>query len=174
MGINTRADLANYFSELGFSVGAEIGVAQGDFAVILCRAIPDLKYYGIDLWPTEGKIRLHILARYELAKKNLASYNAQLIRKSSLDALDDFADSSLDFVYIDANHMFDYVVNDIIGWTKKVRRGGIVSGHDYTVANTCGVIEAVNGYVHAHALRLHLTTDPTEKLSWWFVKKWHI
>jgi predicted O-methyltransferase YrrM len=48
-----------------------------------------------------------------------------------LRAADDFLDNSLDFVYIDAGHRFDDVVQDIIKWTKKVRKGGIISGHDY-------------------------------------------
>jgi hypothetical protein len=48
-----------------------------------------------------------------------------------MDALADFADGSLDFVYIDANHDFVNFTNDLHYWKKKVRLGGIVSGHDY-------------------------------------------
>ena len=48
-----------------------------------------------------------------------------------MQALEDFLDNSLDFVFIDANHTFEYVVNDIAEWSKKVRPGGIISGHDF-------------------------------------------
>ena len=48
-----------------------------------------------------------------------------------MEAINDFKDGSLDFVYIDANHLLRYVIEDICEWSKKVRRGGIVSGHDY-------------------------------------------
>ena len=171
--IKNRVDLAKHFAKRGYKIGAEIGVAEGEYAVELCKAIPGLKYYGIDSWPKEGKIQYHIQARYELTKKNLAPYDAILIRKPSMEAVGEFENASLDFVYIDASHQFDYVVNDIIEWTKKVKKGGIVAGHDYHVANTCGVIEAVDAYVHAHSYRLNLTSDPSETSSWWFEKRWN-
>lgn len=171
--IKTRADLAKHFAKRGYKVGAEIGVAEGAFALELCKAIPGLKYYGIDSWPRDGKIKYHIQARYELAKKVLALHDASLIRETSIDAVNDFENSSLDFVYIDASHRFDDVVNDIIEWTKKVRKGGIVSGHDYQATKGCGVIEAVDAFTHAHSYRINLTTDKSETISWWFEKKWN-
>ena len=51
-----------------------------------------------------------------------------------MDAVKDFADESLDFVYIDANHEFKYVTEDIFEWSKKVRKGGAIAGHDYFYA----------------------------------------
>lgn len=48
-----------------------------------------------------------------------------------MEAVEDFEDGSLDFVYIDANHEFRYIAEDLYEWTKKVRKGGIVAGHDY-------------------------------------------
>ena len=48
-----------------------------------------------------------------------------------MDATADFADGSLDFVYIDGAHDFKNVACDICEWSKKVRVGGIVFGHDY-------------------------------------------
>jgi hypothetical protein len=60
---------------------------------------------------------------YEETKKRLSGYNCEIIRKTSMEAVKDFEPNSLDFVYIDANHHFDYVVNDIIEWEKIVRPG---------------------------------------------------
>jgi hypothetical protein len=48
-----------------------------------------------------------------------------------MNALKLFPDNSLDFVYIDGNHDFLNIIQDIDGWKKKVRPGGILSGHDY-------------------------------------------
>ena len=48
-----------------------------------------------------------------------------------MDAVNRFEDNSLDFVYIDANHTEPFVTQDITEWSKKVRPGGVVSGHDY-------------------------------------------
>jgi predicted O-methyltransferase YrrM len=74
-------------------------------------------------------------------------------------AVRDVADESLDFVFIDANHEYTAVRDDIREWTKKVRVGGIVSGHDYykTPAGNMGVINAVNEYVAEHGYTLLLT-----------------
>jgi hypothetical protein len=49
----------------------------------------------------------------------------------SQDALADVPDMSLDWVFIDGNHSYEYVKEDIPGWTSKVKLGGIVSGHDF-------------------------------------------
>lgn len=171
--IKNRADLALHFAQLGMTRGAEIGVLTGEYAKVLCNSIPHLKYYGIDPWyKGRENNRLH-KGHMEQAQKKLAAFDATLINKYSLEALTDFEDSSLDFVYIDGNHHFDFVVNDIIEWTKKVKKGGIVAGHDYGEGITCGVIPAVNGFVRSHFLNLNLTTDPSEALSWWFVKRWN-
>ena len=42
-----------------------------------------------------------------------------------------FAPESVDFVYIDANHSYTYVRDDIQTWLPKVKKGGIIGGHDY-------------------------------------------
>jgi hypothetical protein len=46
-------------------------------------------------------------------------------------AADRFKWGELDFVYIDANHEYEHVLEDVRAWAPKVRAGGIVSGHDY-------------------------------------------
>jgi hypothetical protein len=56
---------------------------------------------------------------------------AYMLRCLSKQAVDLFPDESLDFVYIDANHEYSYVVEDIKLWYPKVKKGGIVAGHDY-------------------------------------------
>lgn len=166
-----KLELAKYFNTLGFRVGAEVGVLDGDYALTLCREIPGLKYYGIDNWYiAEGMSNHKHRGKYEHVLKILKLYDATIIRKLSMEAVNEFENNSLDFVYIDANHQFDYVVEDIIHWTKKVRKGGIVSGHDYEESNTKGVISAVDGYVKSHGLKLNVLEDT----SWWFNKKWNI
>lgn len=171
--IKTRNDLAGLFAEREYKIGAEIGVFRGEFAEVLCQSIPNLKYYGIDPWYT-GDMKNHIhIGQYEQVIKKLAPYNATIIKKFSMDAVADFDNGSLDFVYIDANHLFDFVVNDVIEWAKKVRKGGIVAGHDYELVKGCGVVPAVDGYVWSHSHHLNLTTDTEETISWWFDKKWN-
>lgn len=54
-----------------------------------------------------------------------------------------YEDASLDWVYIDADHHYEAVKRDILAWLPKVRKGGIIAGHDYAAYPTFGVIEAV-------------------------------
>ena len=67
----------------------------------------------------------------------------------------DFKDESLDFVYIDGNHGLKNVVHDIVEWSQKVRKGGIVSGHDYRNPQnnrSYHVVQAVNAYMVAYKI----------------------
>jgi len=135
------ADLAKLFAELGFTKGAEIGTDQGIYAEYLYKTIPNLVLYCIDPWkaeaydpgeqPESGENQEFFDKRYEETKQRLKDYDFQLIRTTSMDALKDFEDNSLDFVYIDGNHDFLNVIQDFQGWLKKVKPGGIISGHDF-------------------------------------------
>jgi hypothetical protein len=130
-----REVFAQTLAELNFNVGAEVGVWEGEHAEILCKANPNLRLYGIDCWvPYKGIRDYHTYSyqpAYEKAMKTMAPYNCVFIRKFSMDAVKDFDDKSLDFVYIDANHGFRYVIDDIAEWSRKVKRGGIIFGHDF-------------------------------------------
>ncbi len=135
-----RGNLAELFSELGFTKGVEIGVEKGEYSEILCKANPNLHLFGVDPWKStsyekgtaeEIAGQTHYTTYYREAKKRLAPYNCTLIRKTSMDALAKFKDNSLDFVYIDGNHDFLHVTQDIHFWKQKIKPGGILSGHDY-------------------------------------------
>lgn len=131
----SRDDLLQFFVDMGYKIGAEIGVYKGEFSEKFAKA--GLKLYAIDPWRVykdynhpQGQQRLDF--QYEHTKRVLAPYpNCKIIRKTSMEAVEDFEDESLDFVYIDANHEFRYIAEDLYEWTKKVRKGGIVSGDDY-------------------------------------------
>jgi len=171
INIKNRTELAELFKENGFKVGAEVGVLYGNYSETLCQKIPGLKMYCIDPWsPDSPKYR----EAYEIAKKRLSPYDVTLIRKTSMDAVGDFANRSLDFVYIDGAHDFDNAMLDIIHWSLRVRKGGIVAGHDYSVRGNVGVIPAVNAYINGHVLSLYLTQDEDEDITWWFNRKWNL
>ena len=53
------------------------------------------------------------------------------IRLSSVEASKLYKDGSLDFVFIDAMHTYDGVTADITAWMPKIRKGGVLAGHDY-------------------------------------------
>lgn len=153
-----REQLAELFCELGFTLGAEIGVDQGEYSEILCSRNPNLHLLCVDPWETyDGWIgfKREPEDAYDIARERLKNHDCTFIRKRSLDALADLADNSLDFVYVDSNHRFEYVVADIAGWSRKVRSGGIVSGHDYISRGPSihlQVIPAVQGYTKAYSI----------------------
>lgn len=181
--IKNRIELAEHFRDLGFTKGAEIGVADGRYAEILCATIPGLEYYGIDVWAKyDGNWRSDeyqdkaFAEATEKISQYIRSGKAFLIKNTSLSASLAFKDDSLDFVFIDGAHDFDNVMLDIIIWSKKVKKGGIVAGHDYYQFNG-GVIPAVNAYIEAHKIDLNLTLKDESGHKddvcpcWWFIKR---
>uniref|UniRef100_A0A6H1ZSN1 Putative methyltransferase n=1 Tax=viral metagenome TaxID=1070528 RepID=A0A6H1ZSN1_9ZZZZ len=132
----SRDDLPGFFREKGYRVGAEIGVLKGEFTEKFCQA--GLKIFAIDPWRAfrgQGRDQNRQEQQneyYETARNRLAPYaNCTIIRKTSMEAVNDFSPSSLDFVYIDGCHEFPYVAQDIYEWSKIVKKGGVISGHDY-------------------------------------------
>jgi hypothetical protein len=135
-----RYDLPSFFVEQGYKVGAEIGVYKAEFTDLFCKA--GLKMFAIDPYkaygdyatsPKYNRFQERQDFLYGHAHRVLDPYGEQatMIRKTSMEAVEDFKDNSLDFVYIDGHHGFKYIAEDLWEWSKKVRKGGIISGHDY-------------------------------------------
>ena len=182
----TRQDLAELVGK-HFKVGAEIGVAHGHYSEALMNANPTMTLYGVDPYAVYKGYKDYALKRTMAALKadahvrldRFPSY--EFVEKFSLDAAKAFADGSLDFAYIDANHTEPYVTQDIEAWTPKVKTGGIIAGHDYAILRheKYDVIEAVNSYVKKHGIQLYIwglnsKADPSLKResirSWMFFK----
>ena len=66
------------------------------------------------------------------------------VRELSWDGAKHYEDESLDFIFIDAAHDYESVKKDIAAWFPKIKKGGIISGHDYSWCE--GVREAVNEF----------------------------
>jgi len=124
-------DFPQFLKDMGYKNGVEIGVYKAE----MHNRFKDvgLDMIGVDPYmedladnPTSKQPRQDFLYSEAIRK------GVNLIRKTSMDAVEDFEDESLDFVYIDGNHRFKYVAEDLVEWHKKVRKGGCVSGHDYT------------------------------------------
>jgi len=136
----SRDDMPQFFVEMGYKEGVEIGVYKAEFTNQFCEA--GLKMYGVDPWkayedyatsPKYNRFQDRQNFLYGHCQRVMEKHGdmCQLIRKTSMEAVGDFKDNSIDFVYIDGHHGFKYVAEDIWEWTKKVRPGGIISGHDY-------------------------------------------
>jgi len=188
-----RADLPKFLKERGAKKGVEIGVSWGENIVDYCEA--GLEIYGIDPWKDsrnnhykkiislDRKHRQTIDDVYNYAVERTKDYpNCHLIKKLSTDALDDFPDRSLDFVYIDGNHGFGYVAMDLQQWSQKVKKGGIIAGHDYldTIKsrNYRHVRYIIKAYAEAYDYQnWYILGKPEDKehdraLSYLFIKHW--
>ena len=173
-----RRHLAIDFCKLGFTKGVEIGTCHGTFAAVLCENNPKLDLKTIDpyvaVYQDERTQRIgdkHQKELYKEASKKLWPYRCKIIRKHSLEAVVDFAYESIDFVYIDGSHEFDYVMTDIIEWGKRVKKGGIISGHDYVDRSRVEVIRAVDNYAEVHGVKeIYLTNERSP--TWWFKRTW--
>lgn len=179
LNISRRVGLIDMFKNLGFRVGVEVGTDRGGYAKDICKRFPEVKLYTIDPWVayTEGdevKSQAEVDRLYRIAQRTLEPYkNCQIIRKTSMEAVKDFKDNSLDFVFIDGNHEYEYVLEDIREWTKKVKIGGIVAGHDYVEdsGRKYGVIQAVNQYIEESKVSLlFVLKKGTFVPCWMFIK----
>ena len=152
-----RPIMAECLSDLEFNLGAEVGVAKGDHAKILCEANPNLHLYCIDAWEHYKHYEDYLTTRlnyfYDEAVKTLSNYDTEIIRKYSMDAVKDFKDESLDFVYIDGAHDFKNVAMDVTEWYYKVKPGGILYGHDFKRSKNPRlkqhVVDAIQAYTYA-------------------------
>lgn len=173
--------LATLFKELEFKTGAEIGVLKGEYTQILGQTIPNLKLYAIDPWTeypdyydvSGGQPYFNEI--YEEAKQRTSFFDCQLIKKFSMEAVKDFEDESLDFVYIDANHEFIHVAEDIHYWSKKVKKGGIISGHDYRrggFRSKCkvNVKDVVQAWTYTNGINPWYIIDGDRHQSWMWIK----
>jgi len=189
-GMKGSADLARLFAELGFKRGVEVGVDRGLYSEFLMKTIPDLKLFGVDPWtrevfeegnPYKAPVE-YFTECYEETLKRMAPFgkNYKIIKKYSMDALSDFKDNSLDFVYIDANHDFINFAMDLQFWLRKVKPGGIMSGHDYAFYSYNKfnhVKRCLNAYAREYRLLpIFAVMENREELkrdryrSWFYVK----
>lgn len=175
----SRDGLACLFNELGFKQGAEIGVESGAYSEVLCKGNPELRLHAVDAWKAYRGYRDHVSQEkidgfYEAAKARVAEFNCELLKGFSIEIAKQFKDESLDFVYIDGNHGFEWVVNDLAAWCRKVRVGGIISGHDYFLSKNGApfhVPYAVKGWTEAYRIKPWFVLRGDHTPSWMWVKQ---
>jgi len=148
-------------------VGCEIGSFRGWNAFNILHYLPIKKLYLVDLYDTYSEYKMQTEPKDNLraCKKHLKKYKDKVVfvKKLSDDAVDDVP-NDLDFCYIDANHSYKYVKNDIKNYYPKIKKGGYIGGHDFHVS-AIGLIRAVLEFVDKEGLELE--GYPRD----WWVKK---
>jgi hypothetical protein len=128
--------LKGWFGRSMFLIGMEVGVYEGDNARNLLRAFPNLFLTMVDPYEiykgyeSDGSIN-YLSDAERKARKNTERFGrGRFLKEYSLGASKTFSDGALDFVYIDANHSYKYVKQDMNLWWRKIKKGGVMAGHD--------------------------------------------
>lgn len=198
-----RVELIKYIGlDFPNGKGVEVGTFKGEFSKDVLEVWGGTLFM-VDVWsPLGGEYNdLSNHGNYEQGLiygeviKNTRGYENRsvMVRASSELASTMFADESLDFVYIDANHAYDFVVQDIKLWYPKVKKGGYLCGHDYidmnwngdpnfapngkdkfiwsgdTFFGVFGVNPAVDEFCQQNSYEPYVSNEWCG--SWWFKKK---
>ncbi len=167
--------LPRLIEELNLKVGCEIGVSIGLHSYNILSTTGVIKLYSVDPYKAYGDSTNYGLNQkqfdifYERVKNKLSVFGdrSKLIRLTSTEAAQRIGKESLDFVFIDANHEYDYVRQDLEWWYGRVRKGGLIVGDDYTTHHP-GVRKAVDEFFEAKNLRV--ITDSEQPRIWWVQK----
>jgi len=153
-------------------VGAEIGVREGINAEDILKNLNVKKLYLVDSWQGKGARFFKIVHNKFSNDKKVCILKVTSVMASKL------ITEPLDFVYIDANHSYKAVLHDLRIWTKKVKSGGFVCGHDYTKIWP-GVRGAVWKFCAKRNIRYSIQTNGEKagykgrtsiSCNWWFQK----
>ena len=147
-------------------IGVEIGVYLGLNAESILQSSNIKTLYLIDPY-SEGYMQLtHRNLDYNEAKKRVAPFSnkTKWLIQTSENAVNHIP-SNLDFVYIDGNHNEQSVSKDIELYYPKIKKGGILGGHDFQ-GKYQGVIKAVVNFVKKENLDLNV-----ESIDWWIIKQ---
>jgi len=153
-------------------IGVEIGTQRGVNARNLLTMLPIRTLYLIDpyeFYDYKGRSVSavdpdDIQRKYRLEAKNaLKKYEdvIEFLFQKSEDAIE-FVPDDLDFVYIDGNHDYSFVKKDISLYWKKVKKGGVLGGHDI---NHSDVFKAVSEFRQQGDKHIYI-----KRKDWWFVK----
>lgn len=149
---------------------AEVGVLEGTHALSILEVAEQTleRFYLVDPWAEysdlgQAESKDKVLAaltrkRWDKTARNvyhLAMAHAdkvRVVRLPSVDAADLFADGVFDLVYIDADHSYVPLLDDIIAWLPKIKDHGVISGHDFTPRwpDVCRAVEEVFGNSAKH------------------------
>ena len=130
------------------SIGAEVGVWAGDFSAAILKEVRPTRLHLIDPWRFEpglpdawyggslvgsqeqmDQIHARVVARFG---SQIREGTVQVHRSSSSDAASSFEPHYFDWVYIDGNHLYEFVKQDLEDYWPAVKPGGLLTGDDYS------------------------------------------
>lgn len=179
--IKRRDEIGAYIASLENPKICEVGTRLGEFFAKLLKPNCSVGVM-VDIWTSTGDMfqndndyqQEELTAQYRTVfKKFYDDSRVRIVREFSDVAASFFADGYFDVVYIDADHSEAGCLKDLTAWWPKVKRGGVLCGHDYISGAATrmlghkvefGVIEAVEKFMsterdNGNSLDLHLTLE---------------
>jgi hypothetical protein len=162
------------------SIGCELGVFDGQFSEILLASNKFKHLYLVD--PFDGLImsgdkngdNVRYINGNDLynivSNKFVNNLSVTIIKDFSHSFLNQQQDGSLDFVYIDTSHRYEDTKSELeISW-QKVKNGGIISGHDYSLESFPGVVKALDEFLLKYNISDCIFTETDRLKSYLFYK----
>ena len=161
--VNDRQEFLNSL-DLKDKYCCEIGVFRGDFSKMILEKNP-LYLYLVDPFDVGGKKYKSGLSTayttnedYLLVKERFKYDHRVVIKRDySYDLVKTIKDNYFDFLYLDASHLYDDVLQDLYQWYPKMKKDSWICGHDYIDNNDdFGVIEAVDKFCDLYNFEMFL------------------
>lgn len=150
---------------------AELGVDEGEFSSFIIEYCTPEKLHLIDTWSSRRYNDSKFSKVTSKFDRKIENGSVQIHRKLSTEASFEFNDYYFDWIYIDTDHRYRTTLNELYSFSKKVKKGGFIAGHDYVIGNWTksikyGVVEAVAEFcVKENWCIKYLTADYTENQS---------
>jgi O-methyltransferase len=164
--VSTRDELLTYLPK-NIKI-AELGVFKGEFSHTIYNTINPSMMFLVDTFPEHmcsGNKDGHNVVwanlnhwHESLIKKYENCLNVKIIKTSTTDFLFSLKEDELDAVYIDADHSYEAVKQELNLSYEKVKKGGVIMGHDYTNHMFPGVVQAVNEFCKDKLLEINFLT----------------
>lgn len=127
---------------------AEIGVDKGAFSEKIIQITKPKELNLIDMW---GGKRYHNGLKLEIENKfsdEIGRKQVKIYQGASVEKATEFENNYFDWIYIDTDHSYSTTFQELNAYSKKVKTGGLIGGHDFIIGNwnggvRFGVIEAV-------------------------------
>ena len=158
-------------------VCAEIGVDQGEFSKMILEITDPSRLHLVDAWGDPSRYHDGLkLAVKDKFSSEIAMGKVEVNVGFSTVVLAKFPNQYFDWVYLDTDHSYKGTAEELQILKNKVKKGGIIAGHDYIIGNCpgdCryGVIEAVHELCVKDNWEIILLTNETHQFRSFAIRK---
>jgi cephalosporin hydroxylase len=128
-------------------VGVYYGRSFSYFIVEMINAGKKFDCVAVDACPWDGEPCTGFHRHMEPLKDH---YRVMFEKVDSFVAAKNFEDASIDFCFIDANHNYEFVVQDIRAYLPKMKKQSTISGHDFSDPGVRQAVQEVFGTNFIH------------------------